>query len=55
MNYFDSRITNGILEGVNSVVQLLKRNARGNRCIRNFMTMILSSIGAPGFSVTPTK
>ncbi len=31
LNYFDSRITNGILEGINSVVQLLKRSARGYR------------------------
>ncbi|MCU7526768.1 MAG: ISL3 family transposase, partial [Ignavibacteria bacterium] len=27
LNYFDSRITNGILEGINSIVQLQKRNA----------------------------
>lgn len=24
LNYFDSRITNGILEGINSIVQLIK-------------------------------
>lgn len=41
MNYFDSRITNGILEGINSVVQLLSRSARGNRYIQNFMTVYL--------------
>jgi transposase len=29
LNYFNSRITNGILEGMNSIVQLIKRNARG--------------------------
>jgi len=29
INYLDSRITNGLLEGLNSIVQPLKRSARG--------------------------
>jgi transposase len=29
LNYFDSRINNGILEGINSILQLMERNARG--------------------------
>ena len=45
MNYFDSRITNGILEGINSVVQLLKRSARGYRNVQNFITMIYLRLG----------
>ena len=45
MNYFDSEITNGILEGINSVVQLLKRCARGYRNIPNFITMIYLRLG----------
>ena len=45
MNYFDSKITNGILEGTNSVVQLLKRSARGYRNIPNFITMIYLRLG----------
>ncbi|MGB7000446.1 MAG: transposase, partial [Halobacteriota archaeon] len=45
LNYFDSKITNGILEGTNSVVQLLKRSARGYRNIPNFITMIYLRLG----------
>ncbi len=51
LNYFDSRITNGILEGINSVVQLLKRSARGYRNIRNFMTMIYLRLGHLDFQL----
>ncbi len=40
MNYLDSRITNGLLEGLNSIVQSLKRSARGYRNPKNFMVMI---------------
>ncbi len=40
VNYFDSKLTNGILEGINSKVQLIKRRARGYRNIRNFTNMI---------------
>jgi transposase len=38
--YFDKRITNGVLEGINSKIQLAKRRARGYRNIRNFINMI---------------
>ena len=51
MNYFDSRITNGILEGINSVVQLLKRSARGYRNVRNFITMIHLRLGRLDFQL----
>ena len=51
LNYFESRITNGILEGINSVVQLLKRSARGYRNIRNFMTMIYLRLGHLDFQL----
>jgi len=40
MNYLDSKVTNGSLESINSVVQLLKRGARGYRNIPNFITII---------------
>ena len=40
VNYFDSRITNGILEGINSKIQLAKRRARGYRNIKNYINMI---------------
>ncbi|OEU76232.1 MAG: hypothetical protein BA869_10790 [Desulfuromonadales bacterium C00003107] len=51
LNYFDSGITNGILEGINSVVQLLKRSARGYRNIQNFMTMIYLRLGHLDFQL----
>ncbi|MEA3282386.1 MAG: transposase, partial [Euryarchaeota archaeon] len=42
---------NGILEGINSVVQLLKRSARGYRNIQNFMTMIYLRLGHLDFQL----
>jgi len=35
-----SHITNGILEGINSKIQLAKRRASGYRNINNFINMI---------------
>lgn len=40
LNYFDSRKTNALLEGFNSVIGLIKRKARGFRNMENFMAMI---------------
>jgi len=51
LNYFDSRITNGILEGTNSVIQLLKRGARGYRNVQNFITMIYLRLGQLNFQL----
>jgi len=31
MNYFDNRLTNAILEGLNNIIQSLKHAARGFR------------------------
>lgn len=38
--YFDSKVTNGVLEGINSKIQLAKRRARGFRDTNNFINMI---------------
>jgi transposase len=38
--YFDNGVTNGILEGINSKIQLAKRRARGYRNPQNFINMI---------------
>lgn len=38
--YFDKGVTNGLLEGINSKIQLAKRRARGFRNIENFINMI---------------
>ena len=40
VHFVESRITNGILEGINSKIQLAKRRARGYRNINNFINMI---------------
>jgi transposase len=40
IHFVESRITNGILEGLNSKVQLAKRRARGYRNTGNFINMI---------------
>ena len=39
-NYFDSKLTNATLEGINSVIQATKSRARGYRSTKNFITMI---------------
>ncbi|NBC26434.1 MAG: ISL3 family transposase, partial [Bacteroidetes bacterium] len=45
LNYITSKLTNGILEGINSKIQLIKRRARGYRNTRNFINMIYFTCG----------
>ena len=40
INYTEAKISNGILEGINSKIQLAKRRARGFRHVTNFIHMI---------------
>lgn len=40
VNYIESQIANGIMEGINNKIQLAKRRARGYRNITNFINMI---------------
>lgn len=40
INYIGARINNGILEGINSKIQLAKKRARGYRNMDNFINMI---------------
>jgi transposase len=40
INFCEAGINNGVLEGINSKVQLAKRRARGYRCTKNFINMI---------------
>lgn len=40
LRWFDSRIANGILEGINSLAQAAKAKARGYRSTRNFKAII---------------
>ena len=40
LNHITFAINNGILEGINSKIQLAKRRARGYRNIQNFINMV---------------
>lgn len=40
VRWFESRIANGVLEGINSLVQAAKAKARGYRSDRNLITMV---------------
>lgn len=43
--YFDSRVTNGLLEGISSLVQAAKAKARGYRSSRNLKCIIYLLVG----------
>jgi len=51
INYFYNRYTNGVLEGLNSLIQALKVNAREYRNDDNFMTMIYLRYGQRKFDL----
>lgn len=51
--YFDTGVTNGILEGINSKIQLAKRRARGYRNPKNFINMIYFISGKLKFDCPP--
>jgi transposase len=40
INYVKTKITTGVIEGINNKIQLAKRRARGFRNIQNFINMI---------------
>lgn len=48
LNYFDQRITNGPVEGINNKVKLIKRCAYGYRNITNFRDRIVAETSKPG-------
>ena len=50
INYFDAKISNGILEGINKKVQFAKRRARGYKNTTNFINMILFIAGKLKFN-----
>ena len=54
INYFEDRFSNGLLEGLNSMIQALKANARGYRNDENFMTMIYLRV-ITSYSIHYTK
>ena len=54
LRWFTSQINNGILEGINSLVQAAKAKARGYRSDRNFASIIYIIAGKLDFSCQPT-
>jgi transposase len=50
VNYLESQIANGIIEGINNKIQLAKRRARGYRNITNFINMIYFIAGKLKFN-----
>jgi len=52
--WFDSQISNGILEGINSLLQAAKAKARGYRTTRNLIAMAYIVAGKLDFGPLPT-
>ena len=52
LRWFTSRINNGILEGINSLIQAAKAKARGYRSTRNLITMAYLLAGRLQFNET---
>jgi transposase len=50
VNYIDSQIANGVMEGINNKIQLAKRRARGYTNIKNFINMIYFLTGKLKFN-----
>lgn len=51
ISFFDDRITNGIAEGFNSIIQTIKRRSRGFRNTDNFITIIYLVLGKLKFNL----
>jgi transposase len=45
LRWYDSRVNNGILEGLNSLVQATKAKARGYSAFKNLRTIIYMITG----------
>jgi len=52
LQWFKSRINNGILEATNGLIQTAKRQARGYRSTKNLITMIYLIAGGLDLKVT---
>lgn len=51
INYINTRIDNGILEGINSLIQAAKNSARGFRSTKNFIITIYLRLGKLQFNL----
>ncbi|PIE68138.1 MAG: ISL3 family transposase, partial [Deltaproteobacteria bacterium] len=52
LRWFTSKINNGILEGINSLIQAAKAKARSYRTKRNLITMIYLIAGKLAFDLS---
>jgi transposase len=50
LRWYDSKINNGILEGLNSLIQAAKAKARGYRTFKNLETIIYMLTGKLDYS-----
>ena len=50
VSWYDTRINNGVLEGINSLVQAAKAKARGYRTVKNFANIVYLLKGNLNFS-----
>jgi len=55
VRWWHTRISNGLLEGLHSLVQAAKRRARGYRTTRNYIAMIHLTAGKLNVAATHTK
>lgn len=55
LRWFTSRLNNGVLEGINSLVQAAKAKARGYRTIENLITIAYLLVGKLDFNVSHIK
>ena len=51
LNYINTRIDNGVLEGINSLIQAAKNSSRGFRSTKNFITTIYLRTGKLKFNL----
>jgi len=54
LRWFESRINNGIMEGINSLIQAAKAKARGYRSTRNLIAMVYLIAGKLPLKSLPT-
>jgi transposase len=55
VEWFTSKVSNGLLEGLNSLIQAAKRRARRYRSTRNYIAMIYLTVGKLDIAATHTK
>ena len=52
LNWFDSKVSNGVLEGINSLIQAAKARALGYRSTTNLKTIAYMIAGKLNFGLT---